>query len=72
MIDQESLKIYTKKHFSEIVGDSLPAKYINIYLSNPEIDYKTIIIEDKYIDRDYLLDFSNYYSRSFEEISKFT
>jgi hypothetical protein len=52
------------------MGNSFQAGYIIRYLS--VFDPKTAIIEDEYIDKDYLIDYSNFYSRSFEKHDRYT
>lgn len=58
--------------FTTYLGDSIQAKYIKNYLLSSDIKAETIVVEHNYIDKDYLIDYSNYYSRSFEDIKKFT
>lgn len=48
------------------LGDNL-----NDYILN-KIHVKTAVKEVGYIDKDYLLDYSGYYSRSFQEVGRFT
>ncbi len=52
------------------MGSSCPSAYLLDYLDY--LHAKTIVVEDKYIDKDYLIDYSNFYSRSFKEHSKYT
>ncbi|MCX9011203.1 MAG: hypothetical protein OIN66_08785 [Candidatus Methanoperedens sp.] len=52
------------------LGHSSVGEYLFKYLNN--LKAKTYIIENKYIDKDYLIDFSNFYSRSFDIDEKFT
>ncbi len=42
--------------------------YLNDYLK--QIGCKTIIIETKYVDKNFLDDYSEYYSRCFQDIQK--
>lgn len=42
-------------------------KYVEEYSDGKDV---SLIIEDDYVDRDYLIDFSCYYSRCFEDIGK--
>jgi hypothetical protein len=53
-----------------ILGDSRVSKYILRYLAAKES--KTIVIETNYTDKDYLIDFSKFYSRSFNINEKHT
>ena len=52
------------------IGASSQADYLLRYLK--DLKTKTCVIEDKYIDKDYMIDYQKFYSRSFEEISKYT
>ncbi len=54
------------------LGKSLQAENVLNYLNEGEIKTNTAIIEKEYIDKDYLLDYAGFYSRSFEKIDKFT
>ncbi|HEY1053625.1 MAG TPA: hypothetical protein VGE24_00770, partial [Emticicia sp.] len=49
-----------KKHFS----------YFKKYLESPELNVKTILIEEDYISRDYLHDYASYYALCFEKYEK--
>ena len=44
---------------------------LNNYIKN-KIHVETVVKEAGYIDKDYLLDYSGYYSRSFQEVGRFT
>jgi len=44
--------------------------YHFIYLTHYLKDCKTILVEKEYVDRDYILDFSNFYVRCFEDYSR--
>jgi hypothetical protein len=52
------------------LGDSYQAKYILNYLRNSAINAKTAVIENNYVDRDFTIDFSRYYARSFGKKTK--
>lgn len=52
------------------LGHSYIGEYLFKYLNN--LKAKTYIIESEYIDKDYLIDYSNFYSRSFDIKEKFT
>ncbi|MFA5613297.1 MAG: hypothetical protein WC993_02375 [Methanoculleus sp.] len=54
----------------EYLGSSAISKYILDYLS--ELGVKSFLVEENYIDKDYLIDFSKFYSRSFGDCKKFT
>lgn len=47
------------------VSDKTQLNYLCNYLANEQIGCKTIIVEDEYIDRHYLEDYSEYYARCF-------
>jgi len=53
------------------LGKSPQAENVLNYLNCGEIETNTAIIEKEYIDKDYLLDYAGFYSRSFEKIDKF-
>lgn len=64
------MKVYP---FDQIYGDmgkSSQGAYLYRYLK--KLNAKTVVVESDYIDKDYLLDYSNYYARSFEPIDRFT
>ena len=52
------------------LGSSFIAKYISDYLG--KIDAETFLLESNYIDKDFIIDYSRFYSRSFGVNSKFT
>ena len=61
------------KPFSKIgseLGDSHQSNYLSNYLS--ALKTITYVIEDNYIDKDYLIDYSKFYARSFQNFNKFT
>lgn len=45
------------------LGSSLQAKYVQRYAM--ALGAKMVVVETEYVDEDYLLDFQNFYSRSF-------
>jgi hypothetical protein len=55
-----------KSHF----GNSYQAQYLIRYLS--DLNAKTCVYEEEYIDRDYIIDYQKFYSRSFENHKRFT
>jgi hypothetical protein len=55
-----------KPHFEE----SDRGKYLFKYLN--ELNAKTCILESKYIDKDYMIDYQKFYSRAFEEYDRST
>lgn len=62
--------LYPLEEILPIIGDSDEAQYIYRYLK--EIEAVTCILEDQYIDKDYLIDYSKYYARSFNPYPKTT
>ena len=62
--------LFSIDHFQDLIGKSQIYKYFNDYLEH--INAKTCICENDYIDRDYLIDYSKFYSRSFPDIPKTT
>lgn len=52
------------------LGHSNIAEYLFKYLN--DLKAKTYVIENEYIDKDYLIDYSNFYARSFDVKEKFT
>lgn len=52
------------------IGFSVQATYIFKYLKNRGA--RTVIIEENYVDKDYVIDYSGFYARSFEKIDKCT
>jgi hypothetical protein len=59
---------YTSK---EVIAAKNHFSYLKAYLSSEEIAAKTIVIEDSYINKDYLHDYASYYAFCFEEYPKF-
>jgi hypothetical protein len=44
--------------------------YLNGYLSHPDINAQIILVEDNYINKDYLHDYAHYYSLCFQDYPK--
>lgn len=61
---------YSEEAFNEIFKSSKLKDYFLGYTKG--INAQTIVIEEKYIDKFYLIDYQLYYSRSFEDIERFT
>jgi hypothetical protein len=59
---------YTPK---KIIEEKYHFLYLNEYLGEKGLFAKTMVIEEQYISRDFLYDYSSYYSYCFEEYSKF-
>ena len=49
----------------ELVSNKNHSEYFNSYLKSEDMGAKTIVVENDYIDRDFLEDFSAYYVRCF-------
>ena len=60
--DEKQL-VYPFSESPRFLGSSHVGNYIFRYLSKKEAE--TIVVERKYIDKDYMIDFSKFYSRSF-------
>jgi len=54
----------------EELGYADQGKYLFRYLT--DLKAKTVVVEDPYIDKDYLIDYSNFYARSFKPYKKHT
>lgn len=52
------------------VSGKTQLNYLCHYLEEPHIGAKTIVVEDQYIDRHYLEDYSEYYARCFSSYPK--
>jgi hypothetical protein len=52
------------------LGPTLQGYHLKNYIY--EINARTVVEEEDYIDKDYLLDYSGYYSRSFQSIGRLT
>ena len=57
-------------HIQDELGYSNQARYIYKYAK--DINANTVVIEDHYIDKDYLIDYSKFYARSFDPPSTVT
>ncbi|HEY9205451.1 MAG TPA: hypothetical protein VIO58_05970 [Candidatus Methanoperedens sp.] len=62
--------VYPFEQIRSKLGESNQGKYIHGYLS--EINAKTVVVEEKYIDKDYLIDYAKFYARSFNIDEKST
>lgn len=64
--------VYTFNHkvVQDKLGDSSQSKYLSRYLTASSA--KTCVVEEEYIDKDYFIDYSNFYARSFKDHNKFT
>lgn len=55
---------------SHLIEDKTHLIYFNDYFSDLGVGAQTMIVENRYIDRDYLEDFSGYYIRCFEDYER--
>jgi hypothetical protein len=56
----------------DCMGNSFQADYILRYLEDSEINAKICVKEEKYIDKDFLIDYQMFHCRSFEDIKRIT
>jgi|ADurb_Oil_03_Slu_FD_contig_31_3324237_length_899_multi_3_in_0_out_0_1 hypothetical protein len=56
--------------WAEQLQESAVGTYLYGYLNY--LKAKSVLFEERYIDKDFLIDYSNYYARSFKDYSKFT
>ncbi len=64
------MKVLPISELSEQVKNYTLAKNIGNYLA--KFDAKVFIIEDGYIDKDYLINYSKFYARAFRDIERKT
>ncbi len=55
----------------EVQRRSRQAKYLYKYLQNADVDAKSFIVEDQYVDGDYLEDFASFYVSSFPPYGRY-
>jgi hypothetical protein len=55
----------------QVQRDSRQARYILSYLQKPQVDAKCLLIEEGYVDGDYLEDFSSFYVSSFPPYQRY-
>ena len=56
---------------SEVISSKFHYIYLCEYLEHADMHVQTIVVEDKYISKDFLHDFASYYALCFEEYPKF-
>jgi len=67
------LEIYTIEDcnfYSVLCGETDNAKYILRYIRSKEIEAEFVVVEKNYIDRDFCVDYSKYYSSSHTKVSR--
>ncbi len=70
-----AIKLPTVNNFSigtvqTVLGNSDQAAYIVNYLDH--IGAKTFMIEEDYVDKDYLVDYQKFYCRAFKDKGRYT
>lgn len=66
-----SLALSNKYTSPEVISKKNHFLYLKDYLSSPDMNAKTIVIEENYISKDFLHDYATYYALCFEEYPKF-
>ena len=61
---------YSVNQIGDIIGDSEAAQYFDGYLR--DIGATFCIEEKNYVDKEFLIDYSKFYARSFDDIRKYT
>ena len=56
---------------AEVISSKNHFKYLSNYLSSADMSAATIVVEEKYISKDFLHDYASYYALCFEEYPKF-
>jgi len=69
-MDSENIFIHPFSEAPSLLSTSKVGEYIYRYLG--ELGAKTILLEKEYIDKDYIIDYSAFYSRSFKDINRKT
>jgi len=69
-MESQNGSIYPFSKANSLLGDSHISQYISKYLSS--VKAKTVLLEKDYIDKDYIIDYSYFYSRSFQDIDRKT
>jgi len=64
------MNVYPFDHVHEDLGYSPQAHYLFDYAK--DLGAETVVLEEQYIDRDYLIDYSKFYARSFTTHERFT
>lgn len=64
------LELFSKDSTRQIISKRQHLDYFNGYFQHSDINAKTILAENNYIDRDFLEDFAGYYVRCFSEYDR--
>jgi len=70
MLSEPIVFPFSLDNFQNFFRESFQASYLYKYLS--KLNARVLINEAEYIDRDYIIDYQKFYSRSFDRIDKFT
>lgn len=57
-------------NIDKYISESCVSNYIKNYLTN--INARTYVVEENYVDKDYLIDYQKFYCRSFDEYDRYT
>jgi len=64
------MKVYSLDRVQKDLGHSRQAQYLFNYVR--DLKAKTVILEEQYFDKDYVVDYSKFYARSFTTHERFT
>ena len=64
------MKVLSRNQGLAYLGSSNQARYLSSYLKG--LNTKTILVENNYVDKDFLIDYAKFYARSFEAPQRFT
>lgn len=71
--EREERKLFLPiQELESILEKSKQAEYLFSYLTSDDIKAKGFVIEDDYVDKDFLIDYANFYARSFKPFNRFT
>ena len=69
-INSDLIFSFFHNNLKELLGNSFQGNYLFRYLD--DLGAKTCVLEPKYIDKDYMIDYQKFYSRAFEDIERTT
>ena len=64
------IDLFSKNSSKQAILKKTQLGYLDGYFSHSDIDAKTIVVENNYIDRDFLEDHAGYYARCFQEYER--
>ncbi|NQE52494.1 hypothetical protein C5S29_02790 [ANME-1 cluster archaeon GoMg3.2] len=70
MAKRKTYSVFSSNDFNAHLGNGNQAQYLIRYLN--DLGAQTCVLEEEYIDKDYLIDYQKFYSRSFGGNGKFT